>query len=621
MYKERKYTNYKPSKKISTFISHVAQQYDVARRQLERGYRHIDDMSYKQFWKFSRDMYNGYVPNISETLYTNDPVKWHSRIFRKKTRKKVIASSANLLASGIGIDISALKTDNKVDREFSKIIEQLDTWSAEREMQDGVLLRAILQAFTVGTAVVEDGIVWEEREVKEIDDIDFTTGKIISTKKKRTTFKGAKLRNVRIEEMFFGDITERDVQAQPFIIKRFTSIYDSVSSSFSKYKNWDSVIPDSKYFFGADSDTKEIEEDYDGRIEIVMYWCKASDTFAIICNGVLLTDYDMGFPNPDKNYPFSVFTPFPFADTSFIHGDSLAHINIGEQKTINDFINIMIDSEKLRNKPPVTTNSEEIARQDIVIPGAMIATRQGEEVNIMQAFSQGTSQGLLEATNIMERQIDENSIDPLVSGENSRDAMTATEVRAIMGSAEQMKGITEKLYADYLVQIANIRIPNLLWFLVNDEEYQEIVISDVIVRGSRGNRYIVLSKGAELPSPAKIARMEFERREKGENPEFIYVNKDKVNDYRFHVTVSAYPKPARNSASRLQREIQKYGLYAQNQLVDQKKNTEKLMYAMGDSPDEYITEQPQAQEQQQPGLGQDIASLLSAGKEENMPIL
>lgn len=597
MYSDKKYTKYQPSKKVSNFVLEVANKYEKAKRQRERGYRHMDDMSVNQFIKVSRDQFNGYVPDVMSTLYPNDPQKWHSRIFRKKTRKKVVASAASLVASGIGVDIAALKPDNRVDREFSKATEMLYDWSSERELQESELIRFVLNGFTTGTGLLYEEVAWEEREVNEIDDIDFETGKITTKKAKRVDFKGPRISTVRIDELFPGDVFQRDMQKQPFIIWRQTTDYETAAAFLAKYKTWKSVIPDSKQFFGADEDDKEQQEDYDGRVEIIRYWCRATDTFAIICNGVLLTDYGMGFPHPHKMYPFVKFTPFLFADTDFFYGDSLAHINIGEQKTINDFINVMIDSERLRNEPPVTTNSEEIAKSDVVIPGAMIATRMGEEVNIMNAFTQGTSTGLVQANQMLEQQMDENSIDPLVSGQQASGDPTATEVKAIVGSAEQMKGLTEKLYGEALIMFANLRVPNLYWFLVNDEDYQRIVIDQVKVKGQDGERHIMLTSGAEIPSPMELLTMETKMMREGENAELVYINKDKVNDFRFHITISAQPKPPRNSAGRLQRAIQKYQIYSQNPLVDQKKNTSNLMEALGDNPEELIQVQEEAPEQ------------------------
>lgn len=594
MYIERKYTKYRPTKKEANFVLDVNHKYEIAKRQKERGYTHLDDMSVNQFIKLSRDQYNGRVPNILDTISNADPQKWHSRIFRKKTRKKVVASAASLVASGIGVDIAALKQDKRIDREFSKVTEMLFDWASEREMQESLLIRTVLQGFAVGTAVIYDDIVWEERKVKEIEDIDLETGKIITKDSTRVDYKGCRASLARIEELFVGDVFQPDVQKQPFIILRQTTQYESALASLGKYKNFKSVIPDSKYFSTSEGDDdKEQQEDYDGRVEILRYWCKNTDTFAIICNGVLLTDYEMGFPHPHKQYPFAKFTPFLFADTDFFFGDSLPHINFGEQVTINVFTNLMIDSEKLRNKPPVGTTSDEIAKSDVVIPGAMVAMRPGEEVNIMDAFAQGTSSGLVNAMQILEAQMDENSIDPLVSGQQASGDPTATEVKAIVGSAEQMKGLTEKLFGEFLMQFANLRIPNLYWFLINDDEYERVVIDQVKVKGRDGQRHIMLTSSADIPSPLELMKMEKEMMEDGENVEMIYVNKDKVNDYRFYITISAQPKPPRNSAGRLQRGIQKYQIYSQNPLIDQKKNTERLVEALGDDPEELIAEQPE----------------------------
>lgn len=584
---EMKYGEYKPSKAVQMFIASIEEKYTKAYRQRSRGYRHMDDLSPNDFWKQSRDQFNGYVPQERITLK-----KWHSRIFRKKTRKKVIASCASLISSGIGVDISALKPDNSFDRQLSNITSTLVDWAAEQELQEGVLLRAVVEAFVVGTAFVYDSIVWDMREVKEIVDIDMENGRVETEKATITDFKGAKSELIRIEEMYLGDIFQHDIQKQPYIIRRRTTDYDTASVWLKKYPNWKKVIPDSKMFFGTDyEDRKEQQEDFDNRVEIVEFWCKHNDTFAIVCNGVLLTDKDMGFPYPHKRYPFSKFSPFLFADSSFAYGDSLAHINIGEQTTINELTNIMIDSEKLKNKPPVVTTYDELANSDIVIPGAMVHIRQGEEVKILDAFAQGTSSGLVNVMDRLAQQMDENSIDPLVSGQQASGDPTATEVRAIIGSAEQMKGLTEKLYGEFLIELTHLRIPNLYWFLANDDKMQ-VVIPETKIKGGRiGNKYIIITSLGDIPSPMEILKNEIAMENKGEDAEYIYLNKDRMNDYRYHITLSAQQKLPRNSASRLQKVMQKYQLYAQNPIIDQRENTKRLIEAVGDTPEQLLTEE------------------------------
>lgn len=590
---EGKFAPYRPSKADRLVIAKVTDRFDKMKRQRERAYRHLDDSSLEQFWRDSRDQYNGYVPK------ENEPTKkWKSRIFRKKTRKKIVASAASLVASGIAVDIQALKQENKFDREFSRITEMLADWSAEREMQESTFIRAVLEGFATGSAFLYEEIAWETRKVKEIDDIDLETGRITTRSGEITEFKGPRVSLAPVEELYFGDVFEPDIQKQSDIVRRRTTDYESAKMFLSKYKNWSKVVPDSAYFLGNEADDKENQEDFDQRVEVVEYWNKPNDLFCVIANGVLLTERDMGFPYPHKKYPFAKFTPFIFADTRFMYGDSLAHINAGEQSTVNKFTNLMIDSETLRNKPPVSTTSREIASSDVVIPGAMIETRPDEKVEIMQAFSQGSSQGLFNAMQVMESQMDENTIDPLVSGTTPEGNPTATEVNAIVGSAERMKGLTEKLYGELLIQFAHLRIPNLFWFLVNDEDYERIVLGNVKIKGGKtGDRHIIITNTAELPTSEEVLKEEFDAEEMGETVEMVYVNKDRVNDYRFHITVSAQPKPPKNSAGRLQRAYTKYQLYSQNPLIDQRENTKRLVEALGDEPDEIIQQeapQPEA---------------------------
>ena len=89
---ETKYSAYKPSKAENKLIRDVEEAFQKAKRQRTRGYRHLDDSKLDQFWKDSRDQYNGYVAQEKKTTK-----KWHSRVFRKKTRKKIVADRKSVV--------------------------------------------------------------------------------------------------------------------------------------------------------------------------------------------------------------------------------------------------------------------------------------------------------------------------------------------------------------------------------------------------------------------------------------------------------------------------------------------------------------------------------------------
>ena len=562
----------------------------------------MNDRAIDDFMRLCRDHYNGYVP-------PTDSVEddWKSTVFKKKTRNKVIATIASFLSSGIGLDISAQDFQEKIDRAMSKVVDDVYEWSLEREDFNLKLVKGLLEMIITGTVHIQEDIVWKKREVKEITDIDLETGEVKHEKMERTIFKGAMSEVVPNEEMFPGDVWTFDIQEQPYIVRRQITTYEAAMDKLSRYADWKFVAPGGSKFLGnaTEDDAEDNGDEDSNEVEIVYYWSKADDLFAVVANGVLLTKPDNPIPYPHKNYPFAKAVYEPFADGRFYWGDSLPNKNLDEQETINDLYRMFIDSTKLKNKPPLFTPNAEMAGTDLIIPGAVNAGELADQVKTIPEIAGGVSNSEFNMLQLMERQVDENSIDPLLSGQQPSGDPTATEVRAVVGSSERVRSFNEQFIGSLLMQHAHLRVPNMLWFLTHDDEYQKVVLDDVKTRkGAKGRRQITFSKAGDIPTSLDLFRAEKILEDKGMPMNFVFVDKDAVNDYRFHVTISAVKRPTRSAASRLARVFSKFRLYSQNQLIDQVSNTRMLVEALGDDPDEMMQRpqvQPQGAGQQPPG--------------------
>lgn len=598
----------KPSTAEETILKRLNEEWIDSLTQRSTTYRHLADRSLVTFWQDSRDAFNSYVP-APDTVEQ----EWKARHFKPKTRNKVVASVAALVASGVGLDFSAVDSEESVDRELSKVSEDVYDWSLERENFDAKQIRILLESCGTGTCFLMEEIAWDKRDVKEISDIDFSTGEIKFQKKERVDFKGCRGNVVPVDEVYPGDIWSPTVEEQPYLFRRLITSHQEAEKSLTKYPSFKNVPIGRKYFFENFNviDSKESQDDSDDSdIEILYYWNPNLDEYHIIANGVLLTQIDNPIPYPHKRIPFAKCVLYPFADTRFFYGNSAPNQMKDEQALVNDFWRMIIDAEKLKIKPPLFTNSAELAQTDVMIPGSISPKEPDETIETVKEVTQGASQSAFNILTLAEQQMDESSVDPLVSGTTPQGDPTATEVRAVVNSSERLRGLTENFFGDFLLQHAHLRLPNLLWFLSNDEEYKQVIRDDVKIGDEKGKRKIIFASAVEIPESQDILKAELTSKKKGTPTEFVFVDKESVNDYRFHVSIAATPKPRKSSQTRLVRTVQQYMLLAQNPVIDQKENATDLLEAMGKDPQRYLSEASMPQGAP-PGNGNALAATLS----------
>jgi len=611
--KSQSVPKYNPSKTEQETLSKVSQDFLDAKSLKNRNYRQINilgkEYDLETWWRLLRDHFNGRVDDNADV---DDD--WKSKHFKKRTRHKVIATIAQAQAANIGVDFEAVNRKNDVDRVMSRVSEDLYDWSLEREEFDLKMLQADLVRAIEGTVHIYEEIAHDMKVEKEIVSMDMETGQIEWEEKEVVEFAGPRCEVVPNVEIYPGDIWTSDVQAQPYIIRRRVTTYENAELMFGKYKAWKFVEKGERNFIGQDDESEKDEDDNDmdsNDVEVIYYWRKSPELFAIVVNGVLLTQPDHPIPNVHKRktpYPFAKGIAEPFADIRFYWGNSVVNNNYSEQELVNEIYRMVIDSTKLAIKPPVYTNNAELAGTDLVRPGVMATIGDDEKIDTIGAFSNVNLSAAYNLLDASQGQMDENSLSPIVSGQQQEGVNTATEVSAIVGSAQKLQGVNEQFYGSLLVQHAKMRIANMFWFLAHNDDVERIVRPGVKVKGGKaGKREIIFIDALQLPQgnaelsitgePISNAELsvfneEKKRKKKGEDTEITMVPRQIINNYEFYVSMSPVPKPSRRSVARLTEIVNKYRLYAPNPQIDQTKNTEMLIEAMGDNPDELLMKQP-----------------------------
>lgn len=576
---------YRPNRAEREALSETRERFEDAREQMSRGYRHMRDMSPVEFWRDCRDRFDSIEGSGEETE------SWESNAYRPKTRNKTIATAASLLASGLGVDIVAHDPENVTDRGMSEVAEDLYDWTLDRENFDMKLVRAVMELRITGTVHLFEDIVNESRKVKDVVGMDFESGKVTYEEADRTDFRGCRAEVVPNEEIFPGDADEPDVQRQPFYFRRKVTTYESARSMFEKNPKWKHVTAGSGRFLLSEGEEDDFDDD---RVEIVWYWDRPNDTYRLIINSVLITGLNDGFPYPHKMYPIAKTIAVPFADTRFYWGNSDPNLMRDEQDLDNDLWRMYVDAIKLKVKPPIGVSNTELANRDIVVPGVMYSLGMDDRVEAMKEVTQGIGQAEFRMLEMTEGQMDESTLDPVLTGQQASGDPTATEVRTIVGSAERLRGFSQAFLSDLLIQHAHLRLPNALWLFSNDDDFRKIVKDRVRVGGENdGRKVIEFADASDIPNPRQILRTETDAKKAGKPESRVYVDRNGIVGYRYHMQVGTAPKGRRGGSAKILRAWEKYRLYLQNPLFDQRRNAEMLAEAMGDDPNEVIAEQRQ----------------------------
>jgi hypothetical protein len=577
---------WEPSEKEQTLLTLIKERWIDSYTQRHTQYRHLNGRTLEQFWQDSRDAMDAYVEPPENVLE-----EWQSQAYRPISRNKTLASAASLVAANVGLDFSALHPDEEVDRKMSRVCEDGYEWCAARERMEFKEILAVLELATSGTVHYFEDIVWEKRTVKDISSMDFENGKIVYEDAERVDFKGPRMEVAPNEEVYPGDVWEPEVQAQPWYHRRKVTTYHSAASQFSRYANWKYVRPGSNNFLPTTADQDAADGALsDQRVEIIWYWDRPNDVYAIVVNGILLTDVEAGFPYPHKNYPFAKGIALPFSKIKFYYGNSVPNLTWDEQANINDMWRIFIDTSKLQAKPPVGVSNPELADTDIMVPGVSFPLSPDDKFEVVDAFARGPGAALRDAIEMSEKQADENTMDPLVSGHAPDNDPTATQVRAIVGAAERLRGFSEQLLGDLYAQFGALRIQNILWFLSHDEDFRKVTRDDVrLGSGKNGKRKIIFASADEIPSAREILQAEYASDGQGSPEEYVFVDKDSVNDYTYHVRMSSVPKARKMAGRGILRAIEKARVYQSLSSIDPERTARDVVQAFGDDPDEYVT--------------------------------
>lgn len=597
---------YNPSDKDKKIIRGIYDDFEYMRNLRNQKWKYFNDRTLRDFIDDSQLRLNGYVP----TRESQGKESWQSNVFHPVTRNKFKAMLAAVALDIPQTRIVASNESDERDQNRAALMRNLVKFSYDQDNKEEQIFFEAWECAEKGTAIIYDGYLKGTAKRKVITSYDPETGEIEYDEQELETGERCVNFLVPLANMFVKDWTVFDIQKQPSLCWVERMEVDAFKNEFGKYKNADSVKTSNELTdknvadtFFKESWQERTEEDEP--IEVVRYFNKDKDQYAIIANGVLLLDAPLLLGKSEKYYPFAKTVFEPFA-TDFFYGNSLPNTLMGEQDVINALYNMALDKTYKSMAPALligNTNKDDFDLED---QNTTIDTKiyVQDIAQVREMPISGIDTADLRMIELVSRGLDLSSVDQNQQGIAGR-GVTAREVVIANENAKRLKGLMYLFLTSLWVQKMRLRVMNILIYytqpkvtkIVNGKQVKEFRSFNVdnvdLSDGSKGTLGIQMVEGAgQLPSPAELDVQEATRQMKsGEGYEVISITSDYLDEWKYDIKIisdSIYQKESGLTQLKVEDKLRVLGTYfPQILMMNQEKLATDTIIAFEDEPDEY----------------------------------
>jgi len=600
---------YKPSKKDEEIIKRVYDDFSQMRKTRNSQWKHFNDRTLTDFIDDSQLRLNGYVP----TRESQGKESWQSNVFHPVTKNKFKAELASVALTIPPIKVTAQNEKKRRDFDRADIMKNLIEFSYSQDNKEEQIFFEAWEAAEKGTVIVYDGYLKARAKHKVITSYDPETGEVEYEEKEVETDNQCVNFIVPLVNIYIKDWHIFDIQKQPSLCWVERMDPDSFNNEFGKYPNHKYVKTSNQLTKDNEQDTFFTEEwqdraEDDEPIEVIRYFNKGKDEFAVIANGVRLFNSPILLGKKKKWYPFAKTVFEPFA-TDFFYGNSLPNTLMGEQDVINSLFNMGLDKTYKSMAPALligNTNKDDFDLED---QNTTIDTKiyVQDIAQVKEMPTQGLDQSDFKMIEMVSRGLDLSSVDSNQQGVPGR-GVTAREVVIANENAKKLKGIIYLFLTSLWVQKTKLRVMNILTYFTKPkvknvlgekdggkiDEYESFIIEgSEMSNGIKGTMGIEIVGGEEnLPNQSELDIDELAQRgQSKENYEKVVMTSDYLDDWIYDIKIeseSIYQKESGLTQLKMEEKLRVLGTYFPQLL---QLNTEKLfkdtIVSYDDDPNEY----------------------------------
>lgn len=449
---ENQVAQYQPNDKTKERLASLREAFLVADKIRNYPYR---EFGYKSLEDKITELQDRFI-NFVEPIDESDPsVAWRANTVRPLTRNKVLEVAAFITANLMYPRVVAVNKKNKESKAFSTLMEDVMQWANELSDYEMQTLFSVLGMLVFPGTFIEEGYVEYERDFKIIkEDGTFDIKKLVDE-----VYSGFHCETVPLEEIYIADAyAGKNIQRQPFIIRRRIISFADASIKYADNKNFEKYVrPGIRYFFDGVSTVYETQDNAinETQVEEITYYCRIADLELRIVNGVLMDDPDRPLQREDKKYPLA-FSGYGLYDSGkFFYYKSMVDDLGPDQDAADKLINYLLDGTALQAIPSYALFGDDVIDRGVMIPGAITPLNQGTQ---LQNISPQGNLGLV--SNVLQG-IENNAASSSKQTVTQRD-MTAYQTSRIEEEIKVKLGLFGRFLASLVKQFGDLRLPTIV---------------------------------------------------------------------------------------------------------------------------------------------------------------
>lgn len=572
----------------------------------------LNDLSVVGRLQVDQLAFNTYQSNNGQPNEGDVINSWRSNAIRPVVRNKCISIAAHATARLIFPKIFAWNEQSEAQEDAAKVMRLLMEWAADQSNYTRTSMQMTLASLWSPAALgyTEYGEVFRNVKREKGEDGKWKVEKMLDE-----DLSGFKDTIVPVDELYIENIYEPDLQKQGWLIWRRVISYSTAQEKYSKYPNWQHVMPgmqvlynDANQLFYPQYDSNMRPEE----VEEILYWNKGLDVKLCIVNGILLSDFDNPNPRNDKLYPFYKMGYELLDEGRFFYYKSLAFKLQSDANIVNTLYPMMVDGTYLSIMPAMVNIGSETIGSEVIVPGAVTTLADPNSKFTPIVTSQNVKQGF-DMLQTVEESLNESSQDPIQSGEAPQKASTAYEISRIEQNAATVLGLFIKMIGQFVKEYGRLRVCDILQYLTVADvdkisDNTELVYKTFLIPGE--GRYGVKKVHFDASMPESMgddekldASYKVMEEEGKTNSEIYKTNPSVFRNLKFMASIS--PDVLQPKSDELERamKLELFDRAITLPFVDQEKAAKDFLFgAYKDiqDPDEYIKD-PSTTPPQAPG--------------------
>lgn len=554
------------------YRSKIIQRLEKAKRQRDATHPELDDMDYLTYYETNAKAANSYIPPKEN--------KDDTRLVTGTTHEKTMTLLSAILNYNLEPSIEAY--DN-MDFPIMELGDHMgDLVKKSREIEDWDSKKPLIykEFLDQGDCFVEE--VWTQQfRVEKTLKMDWAEGVKMNAAKwesdLKKAFEGCQANLLAGTKVFKGNVKQLDIRKQPFVATVESMPYAEFMSIYGKWERAKYVprkirkeITTSDNIQFADWTLIEQEEDM---VELIKYQDKWGNEFMIMANGVMMLpikDRNNGFPltaiSPSGEYTIVQGSCEPISQF-FAYSKSVPAKSKVDQQVLDEMIKLIVLKTQQSFKPPMANNTKKVLSKRIFSPGHIQNDIDPDKLKpILGNMPMGVQPAEFSAFQLIKQIVDEKTVSPVFSGDQSQGNQTATEILEMKKQQMMKLGLVIWGIINLEKQLTWLRIYNIManWTKpidkrVDDQKkqlqdvYRSITVNTTFDNGVEGQKVINFDPQlAQTLTPDQVQAQEgFMSRELQTPVRVVYLDPQKLSTLKanWYIVIT----PTEKNTSDLQR--------------------------------------------------------------------